>query len=203
MMKKTGFFLTALLCVAAAAHAMEMDGRRIATLDIANADGVPHSVVIDQGNNTIRVLAGPGGSAIQPGQDIAMRVEHGQWRIVGDTGREMRVRFHHGQDYRLQLRPYVYGDEKMLVGELDDGYSHWNEALADLGRLPRVGEPPHIIEPQHHRHHHDEGNRYPDWDKRNQQEEAGRELGEAVADAFDAMLFHHQPEPAPHHGHRR
>ncbi len=194
------------------AAAMDIHGLKVATLDIANEDAVPHGVKIDQHARTIQIYAGGVHTPLPPRQDIAMRVDHGQWRILGDNGRRLNIRIHQGRDYRLRLQPYVYGDNKVLVGVIDDGYSHVNGPLVDLGRLPHVGDipPPREINPRHHHHHYDDnpyGYDNPEADRYNLGAEMGDALGQALADALDGAIHHNdqtrpvpviqQPQPVP------
>lgn len=201
---RTTLLAAALLFAASLATAMEIGGRQVATLAIRNEDGRPHSVTVDQASRSLRVFAGPGGETVlPPGQDIAMQMNHGNWRIHGEDGKEFRIRLHHDHDYRLQLQPYVYGDVAVLTAVIDDGYSHWNTQLATLGRVPPpgAGGPVPVIDPRHHpydgeyhhRHHYGKS-----------EEDLGSALGEALADAFDDMLHDGKPDRRPpHHGHRR
>lgn len=173
------------------------DGRMIASLDIVNEDSIPHSVTIDQNSRTVRVHARNGGNAeLPPGRDVAMRVGHGTWRIFGDSGREMNVRIHHGQDYRLHLRPYVHGDVRTLVGVIDDGYNHFNAPLLDMREHPHFNDyPPDRYDPSYHEDHYGRpGYQYHRTDSH-------ESLGHAIHEAFDGFLHNLQDQAGQREDH--
>lgn len=193
------------VCLAAATvKAIDIGGHMVATLDIANEDQIPHSVTIDENNRTIRIFVAGGGSTnLVPGQDVALRVYHGTWRVFGDSGREMQVRFHRGQDYKLYLSPYVHGDVRTLTGVLDDGYNHYRIPLADMRGRPHLDDyPHHEYDPSFHGDYSgDDGYQYYRTDSQ-------ESLGHAIHEAFDNFLHdisnqnEAQPQYAPQPGYQ-
>lgn len=183
-MKLRTAITTALICLTATLAAA-VDG--MTSVSVVNEDSIPHTITIDQDNRTIRVFAGSGGQVnLPPAQDVAQRARHGTWRVFGDSGREMNVRFHSGQDYRLHLRPYVHGDVKTLVGAIDDGYSHWEVPLADMRRHRHLDDyPQHTYQPRWHGPVPPPDSGYP-YVRRDHPES----IGHAIHEAFDNALQH-------------
>lgn len=185
-MKSRFILAVAFLCgIATFAKAVEApDGRMIATVVVSNEDSTPHSVTIDPQNNTIRIFAGPGGGGtLPPGQEVAQRAHHGVWRIFGDSGREMQVRFHRGRDYKLHLRPYTHENVSTLVGTMDDGYNHYSVPLATLKVVPVInqGGPIEYNPGYHNNYHGEDGYQYHRTDSK-------ESLGHAIHEAFNQFL---------------
>lgn len=184
-MKVRMCLVAAAMClVASLGAAMEIGGRMVATLDVVNEDRIPHSVTIDMNNHVIQVFAqGGGATPLPPGQDVAMRVGHGPWRVIGDSGREINIRFHHGQDYKLHLSPYRHGDVRTIVGVIDDGYSHFNVPLLDMRRHRHFDDyDNHDYNANFHGDHYgQDGYQYYRTDSK-------ESLGHALHEAFDGFL---------------
>lgn len=197
MRKTTGLIVVALALLAGAASGRD---HRQGSLSVANRDGVPYVVEIDERSHTIRILppGSRGSFEVPPGGDVASRVQHGDWTVVGDGSRTLAFYIHTDHNYQLVLQPFSRGGYTGLLGQVDDGYHSYSEALYPLAErrgypVPVIpDQPPYeVIDPRHSPEH-------------NLGEALGEAAGEAIVDVIGNLLDkdhdrppHHRPPPPP------
>ncbi|MDR2390441.1 MAG: hypothetical protein LBE84_02010 [Planctomycetota bacterium] len=118
-------------------------------LAISNHDWIPYYVSVNVGDKRIFISRhGAGGAPVESGQSIALALRKEEYRLYGDSGRDLKIKIREGETTTLSFTPFGLAGNSGMTGVATDRERTRSETLFDMYTPPPaviVQEPAPII----------------------------------------------------------
>jgi hypothetical protein len=112
-------------------------------LSISNYDSMTYHLLVSEGEKRIFVSRNPnGGLAVGPGRNEIINLRKHDYKLYGDSGRDLKVKVRKGETTSLSLNPFGVVGNSGLIGVAVDREKTRSETLFDVYSPP----PPVIIQ---------------------------------------------------------